>query len=497
MNKNRRKEKPSRFLGNFTFRDGESVVGELQLKGPGTLLKLHSDQLLNVTNVSCINGVAYSGEALTLIECCSPGMSQTSSKRKGTQYHAEVFPHYVIVGQSHLNQDQPSISAIEFTTTDIATLFYDFDAFGSLIDANPIIDAALQERRKTRPIETGQSPLVQYFTGKDCIAEVHTEIGTISVHHRPSWNMGGPTGVFIKNRIVVSIQPNQPVAFDDAIDRMYATASFLSVAAGRAQGVDHIRIVTTDVVDDISQSLSVHPSYRWKACDNIELHEPHPGDVPLDPILHPVEFNMVLSDWISRHAGWGVARSRYLGCLRKANSYDAERLVAAANMFDILPPDAVPLATELSEELAATRDACVKMFRKHTHGIDRDSALSALGRLGQPSLPKKVRQRVSIVESKLGDKFVDLQFVISEAIKCRNFFVHGNSGDVEYRKVEPLVPFLTDALEFIFATSDFIDAGWDAKRWNSQAHSWGHSFARFRSEYDTGLAELQRVTASS
>jgi|AntDeeMinimDraft_4_1070355.scaffolds.fasta_scaffold04920_4 hypothetical protein len=166
-------------------------------------------------------------------------------------------------------------------------------------------------------------------------------------------------------------------------------------------------------------------------------------------------------------------------------------------MFDILPPDAVPLATELSEELAATRDACVKMFRKHTHGIDRDSALSALGRLGQPSLPKKVRQRVSIVESKLGDKFVDLQFVISEAIKCRNFFVHGNSGDVEYRKVEPLVPFLTDALEFIFATSDFIDAGWDAKRWNSQAHSWGHSFARFRSEYDTGLAELQRVTASS
>lgn len=32
----------------------------------------------------------------------------------------------------------------------------------------------------------------------------------------------------------------------------------------------------------------------------------------------------------------------YLGCMRKANKYGSERLVAAANMFDILPADAVP-----------------------------------------------------------------------------------------------------------------------------------------------------------
>jgi hypothetical protein len=497
MSKNRKKENTSRFLGNFTFRDGESVVGELQLKGSDTLLKLHSDQPLNVTDVFCINGVAYSGEALTLIDCNSPGMGHISSRPKGTQYHAKVFPHYVTVGQFHLNQDQPSINTIEFTTTDIATLFYDFDAFGSVIEASSIIDAALQEPRKNRPITTGPLPLVQYFTGKDCIAEVHTDIGTISVHHRPSSSIGDPTGVFIKNHIVVSIRPNQPVHFDDAIERMYATANFLSVAGGRAQGVEHVRIITTDIVDDIPQSLSVHPSYRWKAFDKTELHEPQPGDVPLDPILRPAEFSMVLSDWVSRHDSWRIARSRYLGCLRKANSYDPDRLVAAANMFDILPGDAVPLNTELTEELAATRDTCVEMFRKHSVGIERNAALSALGRLGHPSLPKKVKHRVAVVESKLGDKFVDLQFVASVAIKCRNFFVHGNSGDIHYDSVEPLIPFLTDALEFIFATSDFIDAGWDARHWNSKAHSWGHSFSRFRSEYGVGLAELRRATDSS
>ena len=98
------------------------------------------------------------------------------------------------------------------------------------------------------------------------------------------------------------------------------------------------------------------------------------------------------------------------------------------------------------------------MLRKHPSNIDRNSALSALGRIGKPSLPKKVAHRVSIVELSLGGRFPDLQFVAGVAVKCRNFFVHGSAGDIEYAKVEPLVPFLTDALEFIFAASDFIDA---------------------------------------
>lgn len=496
MGKQRSKKKqPNRFLGTYTLPSGQSVVGELRLKGAGTLLKLHSNEYLAlVEKASCIEGIAYTGEHLTLVDCHSPGSGHTSFKDASTRYHADVFPHYVTIGRCHLKPNEPNISAIHFTTNDLTTLFYDFDAFSSVIDAKPIIDVVLQERRQMRPVETGERPQVLYFTGKDCIAEVSTAIGKISVNHRPSFSMGGPTGVFIKNRIVVSIQPDQAMTFDDAVNRMYDMACFLSMAAGRSQGIDGIHVTTTDVVDDIPHSLNIHQSYRWKASGNSEQHKPHPGDTPLDPILHRAEFDAVLSDWVSRHGGWRAARSRYLGCMRKANKYDTGRLVAAANMFDILPAGAVPLAAELPEDLAVTRDACVTMLRKHPPGIDRNSALSALGRLGQPSLPKKVAHRVSIVESKLGGRFRDLQFVASMAVKCRNYFVHGNSGDIEYPKVEPFMPFLTDALEFIFAASDFIDAGWDAQRWNSDTHGWGHSFARFRSEYNVALAELRRVT---
>src|SRR5690606_30005753 len=118
------------------------------------------------------------------------------------------------------------------------------------------------------------------------------------------------------------------------------------------------------------------------------------------------------------------------------------RLVAVANMFDILPPEAVPQAAELPADLAATRDECIALLRQHERGGDRDSALGALGRLGQPSLPKKVAHRVAVVESTvLGKRLPDLQFVASVAVKCRNFFVHGNSDGIDFLKIEPSVPF--------------------------------------------------------
>jgi hypothetical protein len=401
----------------------------------------------------------------------------------------------VAIGRHHLEPDQPYIKAIDFTTTDLTALFYDFDAFSQVIDAKPIIDVVLQERRQMRPVEAGESPLVQYFTGRDCITKAATAIGTISVHHRPSHTMGGPTGVSIKNRVIVTVKPDRSVTFREAVDRMHDVACFLSMAAGRPQGISHIHVTADEVIEDIPRSFIIHPSFCWKTSDKSEQHKPHPGDVPLDPIRHRTEFVAVLTDWMLRHPGWRVARGRYLGCMRNGNEYGPERLVASANLFDILPADAVPFPATLPDDLAATRDACVRMFREYPPGIDRDSALSALGRLGQSSLPKKVAHRASIVETKLGPRFSSLHLAAKFAVKVRNFFVHGSAGDIDYSKVEHLVPFLTDTLEFIFAASDFIDAGWDAQRWTSEAHGWGHTFSRYRSEFDTGLAELLRATA--
>jgi hypothetical protein len=275
---------------------------------------------------------------------------------------------------------------------------------------------------------------------------------------------------------------------------MLALTRFFEMAAGRRQEVQDVCLTTTTPTAEPWQVLDVHWSYAVKvAGKSASQHKPHPGDVPLDPIHRPDEFSAVLKNWLERESGWRVPRIRYLDCLRKGNRYDTDRLVAAANMFDILPPEALPKSSGLPADLEATQAACLELLRKHAAGPDRDSALSALGRMGKFSLTKKVLHRATMIAEGFGPNYSGLSLAASTAVKCRNYFVHGSSSGFDYAKVEHLTPFLTDALEFVFSASDFIEAGWDASRWNTQSHGWGHNFARFRSGLNAGLNELKQA----
>lgn len=103
--------------------------------------------------------------------------------------------------------------------------------------------------------------------------------------------------------------------------------------------------------------------------------------------------------------------------------------------------------------------------------------------------------RVKIIDEKLAWAFPDLHMAAIVAIKYRNYFVHGSSGDLDIEKLEPFLPFLTNLLEFIFSASDFIEAGWDALLWSKSDFGSGHSFSRFRREYLPALGELKVAIA--
>ncbi|MBS7808123.1 hypothetical protein KIH26_10960 [Variovorax sp. PCZ-1] len=474
--------------------DDHQVVGELKLDGTQTSLDLNSDKWLpHIDQGSVVRGRAFSGEHLTLLNCLSAGNGTISFSDTDRRYRTSVFPHFTAIGRCHIEPIGNSVKAIHFSTTDLHTLFYDFDAFGTLIDAEPVIDTILQERRKLRPVSSGDWPIIGYFTGKNLIASADTEVGRILVKHYPQYSSGGTSGVHIQNQIRVSIEPKVSTTIDAAIDSVYVVACFLSFFAGRRQSIDEIVVTTTEVLDDIETSLEIVPSYRWGNGIEDKLLAPHPGDIPLDPIRCSQEFNTVLIAWIARSGGWRRARGQMLNCLTKSNTYDSDRLVAAANAFDILPPEAVPTANSLTEDIVQAHDACRDIFRRLPKSAERDSVLSTLGRLGKPSLPKKVAHRAAIVELQIGEKFPELQYVGSLAVKCRNFYVHGTSATFDFSKFEAHTPFLTDALEFIFTASDFIEAGWNAPRWLKNPYGWGHSFTRFRDGYTAHLAELKRA----
>jgi hypothetical protein len=416
-----------------------------------------------------------------------------------TRHYAHVFPHYVVIGDEHVDAKSACIQRISFTVDDISSLFYDFDAFGFVIDASKVIDSVLEQQSKIRQIKAGEWPEVAYFTGRFTVAELDSAIGKIAVRHRPTSNMGGPDGFYMKNTMYVSIEPDSPVSFESAMDRVTCVSRFLSMVAGRAQGITDIQMSLAGYTDDGRRNpLEVHWSYAPRISKSSDSErKPHPGDVPLDPIQRREEFISVITYWIGRDSERRTARVRYLSCLQKGNSYGVDRLVAAANMFDVLPPEATPAPAPLPDDLSETRSAILNTLKKLPQSQDRDSAISAIARMGKPSLPKKVAHRTRIVTEQVDSAFPDLDYVIRIALSCRNYFVHGGGSNAfDFKAAEPFVPFLTDALEFVFLASDLIEAGWDASRWNHDPHGTGHSFARFRWGYKETVAQLKKTMAT-
>lgn len=479
--------------GQFDLPGHGSVVGELTLDGSDTKLRLLSRSPLPLLRCAdVIHGTSFDGKQITCIDCVVS--SQTTGTKREVVTHASIdmFPHFVVTGDAPFNPSEPCVSKVGFTTADMTSLFYDFDAFGFVICTDGLIDSILAERRKLSSFEVGDRPQIACFSGKSEIVVVDTVFGKFRASHRPTSNMGGPDGVTIGNRIFVTLEPRSATAFKGAIDGIASVARFLSVVAGRQQPLRHLEIAIRGA--DSDQLL--HDVY-WSFGEEESASEqpkPHPSDVPVDPIRRPEEFTAVATDWIARDTDWGTARSRYLRCVADGNRYDVDRLVAAANMFDVLPKAAVPLVKELPEDLAGFRIRALEELREFQRNPDRDSLISAIARIGSPSLPRKVMHRAGIVMGKAQGMFPDLEVALRTAIQCRNHFVHGPSDKFDFDKIEPFVPFCTEALEFVFAASDLIEAGWDMTRWLQDGHGSGHSFARFQWDYKEMIKGLVRAT---
>lgn len=489
---NSRKQKPQT-SGVFTTPDAQEVFGDLHLKGRRTTLRLHlKRELPSFPASTTINGELGDLRKVSCLDCVVGSAGSRYQGDAGRYHYAEIFPHFVTIGDRHFAPGEPSIRAVHFTTPDLPSIFYDFRTFGHILASKSSIESFANECEPNHKIEFGESPEVFYFSGKYEVIVVETPIGRFRVSHQPTFSIGNSFSEYIKNHMIVSLEYSQPVVFDECIDRMMSTHRFLSVVAGRKQAIESVRMDLVNESTNTHSTLELHWAFAPKQTKN-EDNKPQPADVPLDAVRRPEEFKTVLVNWLSRDHEWRAARIRYAGCAGKGNSYSIDRLVAAANMFDILPSNAVPAASSLSPEVAKAQKECREIFKKLASGVERDSILGALGRLNKPSLTKKVLHRVAIVNNEFGNRFPDLDLIAKTAVKFRNFFVHGGSDGFDYAKLEPLMPFLTDALEFIFATSDLICAGWNAVAWCDKHYGFGHSFTRFRWSYRTNADLLKEA----
>ena len=333
--------KPETFtkIGKFVIGSGKELFGELHVAGKDSLLYLRDDERFDphVTIDGFITGVLHDLTRVTLLKCINLTGIGYGSRNDEIYYDAKIFPHFILEGERHLAADDRIISKVTFKLEDGTNLFYDFDAFGSVIDARPYIEQIATANGLDRPIPIGPEPKIVYFAGKREILAIDTSIGRICAQHNPSWGLSDPRGVRIDNFISISIDMPEAVRFDEAIRRILRLLRLLELIIGRPQNLPTVFLQVDD--SNNSERLKVHWSHRpeREGESGERGRSPQPADMLLMPIEDPEEFCRVMQFWLKNDEERQDARGRFHTSFAMRRTYTVERLVASANMFDILP----------------------------------------------------------------------------------------------------------------------------------------------------------------
>jgi hypothetical protein len=473
--------------------DGTQAMAKVAFKGPQTFVEFYLDDVLvGWDPPDFIAAQLPDGTALTFVGNVLISAGTHGTEEGGKKHFARFQPHFVLVGRSSLPAES-RLAAINVHVDDAASIFYDFDAFGTDLRAGEHIEEILASNSKIaeRPIVSGDRPIIAYFSGRRTIVETTTALGRVSAHHRISHSLGGPRGVELRSRIYVELRPEEPTGLDGLVDAFMSVLRFLEILAGRPQN-----ILGLDVEVQSKSERPAHLEAYWTMAPRRsgEAGGLMPADLPINGGISATAFAEVLSAWLARDDSRRDARVRYATAAAKQNFYDIDRLVGAANMFDILPEDAVPADVALSDEQMTARSKAREIFKALPSSPERDSVLGALGRMGHSSLKHKVRYRATIVTNAAAERFPELQLVVDEAVNCRNHYVHGSETKIDYSgSGRELISFLTNALEFVFGASELIEAGWDIRVWLSLGTTMTHPWGSFCVGYKEHLEALKAL----
>lgn len=483
----------ARLHGTWEIGAGRKVSGQLSIEKQLISLALSDQDFFQLDDDARrhVHGELDDLTKVTLAYCLVTSELGFSESVNGSCHLAELDPAYAISGHRHFDPDEKQIAGIEFGLSDAHLLFHDVDAFGIALRPEELIDrlASTHAELIGRAIPIGSTPEVVYFAGRRDVVSADTPLGSVSVRHHPRIApLRASRGIAIDNVLSIRIEFVEPNTLAHALEALLRLTRYFGLIAGRPQGVPWTRLWMAG--DDSGLPLDMYwpakpdPEQLWRA--------PHPASILLDPIEERGRFEEVLVRWLDLDGREG-ARSRFFDLFEKQSMFGYDRMVGAANMFDVLPDEASPAVVALGDEVVAAREEAKRAFRALAPSDERDSVLNALGRLGKRTLRQKIQHRAAIVANALPDGLDHLAAIVDEAVRCRNHYVHGSPGSFDYEENWQYMAFLTRALEFLFAASDLIEAGWDARQWRSAKMIHSHPFGTLLHEWPVSAAEVVRL----
>ncbi len=495
------------YNGIFLHNDG-STVGHLNIAGKDSFAKLIGKAFWKrpETEYIDIHGALSNGKKASLLECVFNGRTQ-HRYGKNAKFETTFFPNYVAVGEEFIRSDEPVIRAIHYHFENVDSLLRGHKSFMSLDltpeEARKILEADHERSGKIaqehgwtmRPFDSqiGEHPHLLYFSGVWEIIACKARIGKVSLVNRTSHRMGSAAGIGIDNQVTAVIEFVEPKTLNAAIHWLYTLHSLFELSLGHRQRYRWIKLELTHRVKDDERDIHQTAQLHWSMCN-----ERVEGDsrtsfsgVLLAPDRRPEEFSKVVTGWMNSAPVMSDPRERFATAF--FGRFGINRIVGAANMFDLLPESHAPRKKELDDPLNAAVDQCRKIFYALPDSFAKQSVLSALGRVGTASLRDKIRHRADKIVALVGEKFPDLYLPCDHAVLCRNHYVHGSTASFDYKEHFTEFAFITDTLEFVFAVSDLIGLGWDLKSWMSEGPSMTHAFGAYMVNYPENIRRLKAL----
>lgn len=497
------------YNGIFLSADSQ-FAGHLNVAGQNSTLKLVGKSAWEYpeAEVLDIHGKLSDGRKASLLDCVLHGQT-VHHFDESFQCESVLFPNYVVVGEEFIHSGEPVVQAIRYHFENVNSLISGHENFKSLRpnadEARKILEIDHKRHEKIaeeygwpkHPFEPqiGEHPHLLYFSGQWEIIASQSKIGKISLTNRTSHKPGSASGIGINNEVTANIEFPEPKALEVAIDALHTLHSLFELSLGHRQRYHWIELELIHRSKATTHDLPQTARLYWSLCNErvegdskVSLN-----DVLLCPDRHPNEFAKVAAGWMNSAETMGDPRARLATAF--FGNYSINRIVGAANMFDLLPESLAPKTKEVDEPLKDAVEQCRQIFSGLPESFAKQSVLSSLGRIGKASLRDKIYHRADRVIAAAGGKFPELYLPCHHAVSARNHYVHGSKGSFDYQNNFTEFAFIIDTLEFVFAVSDLLDLGWDLKRWMEEGTSMTHSFGAYIVNYSQNISRLKALVS--
>jgi hypothetical protein len=498
---------PKQILAHFTVQ-GTEHAGALNLDGPNTKLDIFSDDFLHLKDdeMNCVRGVSKEGVSISAVYCVPLTMSGSASYHGKHKRYMTLQPNYVVLGAHYLEPEADVITSISFTFTEANHLFCELGTFGHIIGEHRLSFGQLREilrgvKRAPKHRRRGGRLELYYQWDRGPIIEASCNAGTITVWNATSGRFPSSDGLELRNRARVTCSFTTPLNLEAALRVVWQIMSLFELVTQSCQNVEEVTLEHKDA-EEHSQ-LRLHLIHR----EPEKVQSVMPTDALVNGGLHEDEFSTVLTQWMDSAELRRTARQRFIEGFRCNYRYRIERLIGAANAFDLLPasdfikqgslPDEV-------EELLKTFERQVKTASKMSEPVNdyRERMLNNLALVRGLNLRNKVLQRWATVPASIASRLPAMPEAIAHSIRARNFFVHGSPLPMATEAVYALSSFFTDTLEFVFGISELCECGWDTERWAKEHYSFSRyksyisNFPEYMKRVDTAVAQSKTATTA-